>query len=847
MTVVLVGKDAHPTTTISIQKDATMEKEILQTQNRIPLIYAYSDEHFSGCLKVGYTERETAEERIREQFIHQPKQTWQIVLQEKAIKKNGEFFKDHAVHRVLEKHGFKRIRDENGTLTEWFECTLKDVQAALLEVKTGVENTERKIHNFPMRPEQQEAVEKTAAYFADMKRTSPNKTPHFLWNAKMRFGKTFSAYQLAKKQGWKKMLILTFKPAVQNAWEEDLRNHIDFENWQFIRAKERDAGKQYNNADKNYPIVAFASFQDFLGKGIAGSLKIKNEWAHSINWDCVIFDEYHFGAWRENAHDLFAMDNDDLSNEEKDFDEDILPITANHYLYLSGTPFRAIATGEFVEEQIYNWTYADEQKAKKEWVGDNNPYEDLPQMVMLTYRLPENISHIAETGEFNEFDLNEFFRATQPQEHRRDEAQFVHKEEVQKWLQFIQNRLPESIVDNLKRKTEKPAFPFSDVRLLSALNHTFWFLPDVASCYAMRNLLQQKQNSFFKDYEIIVCAGTEAGIGVEALKPVQNAMKNHEKTITLSCGKLTTGITVKEWGGIFMLRNASSPETYFQAAFRVQSPFVLRNSSGEKLIVKQQCFVFDFAPNRALRCVSEYSGRLNNNEAQNAEQKVAEFIQFLPILAYDGASMKEIDATGVLDFALSGTTATLLARKWESALLVNVDNKTLQGLLDNDDAIQILENIEGFRSLREDIQTIINQSNHINKTKRENPSSKEKRELTEQEKELKSKRKQVQEKLIKFATRIPIFMYLSEWREETLHDVITKLEPELFFKVTGITQDDFGLLKSLNVFNESLMNEAVFQFKRYEDASLEYTGINRYENDLMVGGYNTQMSVKDFR
>ncbi|MBO7081914.1 MAG: DEAD/DEAH box helicase family protein [Neisseriaceae bacterium] len=735
-----------------------MEKEILKTQNRVPLIYAYSDEHFSGCLKVGYTERETAEERIREQFIHQPKQTWQIVLQEKAIRENGEFFKDHEVHRVLENNGFTRIRDEKGVLTEWFECSVKDVQAALLELKTGVKNTEQKTQNFPMRPEQQEAVEKTAAYFADMKRTSPNKTPHFLWNAKMRFGKTFTAYQLAKKQGWKKILILTFKPAVQNAWEEDLRNHIDFENWQFIRAKEKDAGEQYNNADKNYPIVAFASFQDFLGKGVAGSLKIKNEWAHSINWDCVIFDEYHFGAWRENAHDLFAMDDSDLSNEEKDFDEDILPITANHYLYLSGTPFRAIATGEFVEEQIYNWTYADEQKAKKEWVGENNPYEDLPQMVMLTYRLPENISHIAETGEFNEFDLNEFFRATQ--EHRRDEAQFVHLEEVQKWLQFIQNRLPESIVDNLKRKTEKPAFPFSDVRLLSALNHTFWFLPDVASCYAMKNLLQQKQNSFFKDYEIIVCAGEEAGVGVEALKPVKNAIKNYDKTITLSCGKLTTGVTVKEWGGIFMLRNASSPETYFQAAFRVQSPFVLRNQSGEKLIVKQQCFVFDFAPNRALRCVSEYSGRLNNNEAQSAEQKVAEFIQFLPILAYDGASMKEIDATGVLDFALSGSTATLLARKWESALLVNVDNVTLKNLMNNKKAMDALENIEGFRSLRQEIETVINQSEKVKSAKKnvENLGQKEKRELSEEEKKEKSWGCiRLAQKIVKFHTIFAMF------------------------------------------------------------------------------------------
>ncbi|MBR1374522.1 MAG: DEAD/DEAH box helicase family protein [Cardiobacteriaceae bacterium] len=819
-----------------------MQKEILKTQNKVPLIYAYADERFSGCLKVGYTEREAAEQRIEEQYIHQPRRTWQIVLQEKAVKNNGEFFKDFEVHKLLQTKGFSRLRDEKGSLTEWFECEVQDVQAALLEIKTGIQNNERKTQNFPMRPEQEYAVNKTADYFADMKRRYPNKTPHFLWNAKMRFGKTFTAYQLCKKMGWKKVLILTFKPAVQNAWEEDLNNHLDFHGWQFIRAKEKNAGEQYQQANKNNPIVAFASFQDFLGKGEKGSLKIKNEWAHAINWDLVIFDEYHFGAWRENAQDLFDMDNEDLSDEEKKFDEDILPITANHYLYLSGTPFRAIATGEFVEEQIFNWTYSDEQKAKKDWIGDNNPYEDLPQMVMLTYRLPENISHIAEMGEFNEFDLNEFFRATKPNDPKQ--SQFVHKEEVQKWLQFIQNRLPESIVDNLKLKNEKPVVPFSDVRLLSALNHTFWFLPDVASCYAMHNLLRQKNNAFFNDYEIIVCAGQEAGIGVEALKPVQEAIKKHDKTITLSCGKLTTGVTVKEWGGIFMLRNASSPETYFQAAFRVQSPFVLRHSSGEKLIVKEQCFVFDFAPNRALRCISEYSGRLNSENNQNIEQKVAEFIEFLPILAYDGASMKEIDATGVLDFALSGTTATLLARKWESALLVNVDNITLKNLMNNDKAMIALENIEGFRALREEIETVINQSEKVKSAKKniENQSDKEKKQLSEDEKKEKSLRKKIQEKLIKFATRIPIFMYLSEYREETLQDVITKLEPELFLKVTGISQNDFGLLKQLNVFNEHLMNEAVFQFKRYEDASLEYTGINRYEQIQKIGGFNAYVA-----
>ncbi len=340
---------------------------------------------------------------------------------------------------------------------------------------------------------------------------------------------------------------------------------------------------------------------------------------------------------------------------------------------------------------------------------------------------------------------------------------------------------------------------------------------------------------------------------MNALPPVKQAMENplESKSITLSCGKLTTGVTVKPWTGIFMLRNLTSPETYFQAAFRVQSPWTVKNelNPDDEEIIKKECYVFDFAPERALKQIADYSCRLNVDEV-NPEKKVAEFIKFLPVLAYDGSSMKQIDAAGILDIAMSGTTATLLARRWESALLVNVDNYTLSRLMANEQAMNALMSIEGFRSLNNDLETIINKSEKIKKAKEKanerDLSDKEKKELSEDEKEYKSKRKMIQEKLIKFATRVPVFMYLTDYREQTLKEVITQLEPGLFKKVTGLDVKDFELLVSLNVFNGPLMNDAVFKFKRYEDSSLSYTGINRHASDTKIGGFDTAVVITDF-
>lgn len=819
-----------------------MAIEFFQAQNA-PRIYAYSDTRYPGCLKVGYTTK-TALERVSAQYpVNVPQQSFTIVLDEPAVRDDGRYFTDRHVHQVLLSHGVHRLEGE------WFECTASQVQGAIIQVKTGVVQEPERIQRFGLRPEQKAAIDKTEAYFQSERAARPHQTPHFLWNAKMRFGKTFAAYQLARRLKWKTVLVLTFKPAVQNAWEEDLKHHVDFAGWQFISHD----GLSFEDIDASKPFVCFGSFQDYLGKNPQGGIKAKNEWVHTQHWDCVILDEYHYGAWRDNAKDLFEADDPKefkaSEGEARDwYNEAYLPITTQAYLYLSGTPFRALSSGEFIEDQIYNWTYSDEQRAKQNWPLDHpnqpNPYAALPRMVMLTYQLPDSIRDVALQGEFNEFDLNTFFEA----QGGDDQARFAHESEVQKWLDLIRGALSETTVDHLKLGAEKPPMPFADGRLLGLLNHTFWYLPNVASCHAMAQLLGRRNNSFYKDYQVIVCAGSDAGIGVEALPPVKNAMGKRPletKTITLSCGKLTTGVSVPPWTGIFMLRNVTSPETYFQAAFRVQTPWVLRgmdpNDPQAELIVKEECYVFDFAPDRALHQIADYSCRLNLEDT-SPEAKVADFVQFLPVLAYDGSSMKQIDAAGILDMAMSGTTATLLARRWESALLVNVDNSTLDRLMNNPVAMRALMSIEGFRNLNQDIETIINQSNAVKATKQkanhQELTPTEKKEMTDAEKEYKKKRKEIQDKLIKFATRIPVFMYLTDFREQKLQDVITQLEPELFKKVTGLTKEDFGLLASLNVFNSALMNDAVYKFKRYEDASLEYTGISRWD-DRTMGLFDT--------
>lgn len=829
-----------------------------------PRIYAYSidDAAHTGLLKIGQTTR-NVHQRIAEQLRTAAIKNYRIEVDDDAVRDDGSIFSDHEVRATLVRKGF-----ENPML-EWVRCTIKDVKTVLTELRTGQRVTGTHHETFGMRDEQASAVDKTFDYFQSIWAEDKNAAPRFLWNAKMRFGKTFTSYHLAKKLNAKRVLVVTFKPAVEDAWKTDLENHKDFDGWQYLS---RSTGGDPTLIDNKKPVVYFGSFQDLLGRDANGNIKARNEWLHVINWDLVVFDEYHFGAWRESAKELFASDEERIQKEEQqqedakglkekiaDLNEplgketDFLPITTRAYLYLSGTPFKALASGEFIEEQIFNWTYTDEQRAKEAFAiknpGKRNSYAALPQMRLLTYQMPDELLAVASGGEFDEFDLNTFFEATGSE----ITAQFKHKSDVQKWLDIIRGGHMPHTAELLKAGT-RPPFPYSDVRLLPYLQHSFWFLPNVAACHAMANLLAERHNTFWHDYKIIVAAGISAGIGLEALPPVRKAIGSgfDSKSITLSCGKLTTGVTVVQWSSILMLRNLKSPETYFQAAFRVQSPWSIKNPNGdnpnEEEVLKPVCFVFDFAPTRALRQLSEYGIGLAPHEP-NPENAVKDLVAFLPVLAYDGANMTQIDAGSILDIAMAGTSATLLARKWESALLVNVDNATLRRVLDNPAAMAAVERIEGWRALGDNvIETIINKGEKIkdlkSKAKESSLTAKEKKELSEEEKEYKSKRKLVQEKLIKFATRIPAFMYLTDFRENTLQDVITKLEPDLFFTVTGLTVKDFHLLVQLKVFNTEQMNQAVFAFRRYEDASLRYTGIESHVGLSHYGLFDTVVAIE---
>ncbi|GAC1380125.1 MAG: DEAD/DEAH box helicase family protein [Marmoricola sp.] len=820
-------------------------------------IYGYTLEvSRPGEIKVGQTTQDVAT-RVAQQ-TKTAGQKPVIVINEAAERSDGSVFTDHQVRARLRAKGFANVE------LEWMRCTKEDVLTAITELRDGLELSGTHHETFAMRREQAEAVERTHAYFHSVWREDIHAVPRFLWNAKMRFGKTFTTYQLANRMGATRVLVLTFKPAVEDAWQTDLESHADFDGWQYIS---KSSGRDPMGVDPKAPLVYFGSFQDLLGRDAAGNIKPKNAWIHAINWDLVVFDEYHFGAWRETARELFEGEDDsqvkaetkleynadlDVVNEEvgelSASEIDFLPITTRAYLYLSGTPFKALATGEFIEEQIFNWTYTDEQRAKQEFAvahpRERNPYAALPQIRLMTYRMPEELLAIASQGEFDEFDLNAFFQASGTGVH----AEFRHKNDVQKWLDIIRGAYAPTAVTNLKLGAERPPFPYSDVRLLPYLQHSLWFLPNVAACHAMNNLLAEKQNVFWHDYTTIVAAGAGAGVGLAALPPVRAKIGNgHDtKTITLSCGKLTTGVTVNQWSSILMLRNLNSPETYFQAAFRVQSPWCINNPNGdnphEDEILKPVCFVFDFAPTRALRQLSEYGVGLSPNEP-NPENAVDELVSFLPVLAYDGSTMTQVDAGAILDIAMAGTSATLLAKKWESAVLVNVDNDTLRRVMNDPEAMRAISNIEGFRALGDNvIETVINKSEKVKATKKERGdtlSSAEKRELTAEEKEYKSKRKLIQEKLIKFAARIPAFMYLTDFRENTLKDVITKLEPELFREVTGLSIPDFDLLVRLRVFNTEQMNQAVFAFRRYEDASLAYTGIESHGGLRQYGLYDT--------
>ncbi|QTJ41404.1 restriction endonuclease [Dolosigranulum pigrum] len=632
-------------------------------------IYAYTlpevPKH-NGYIKIGDTRR-NVQVRINEQIGTsglKPNILWDKV----ARHKSGEWFRDYDLHRFLELHNIKR-ENFGTTAREWFFFNGHPERAEEL--------TEKFIHrdfseaqrnkiiqpDYILRKEQEKAVSVTHQYF----QKHPNS--HFLWNAKPRFGKTLSTYDLVRRLEAENVLIVTNRPAVANSWYDDFEKFIAHKEDNLYFVSDTDGLTHKAISHSNYkdivvdaedrPVrqISFVSLQDLKGAKFAGGDYDKLNFIPMIEWDLLVIDEAHEGV--------------DTAKTKQAFDK----ITRKHTLHLSGTPFKAIAHGKFSEEAIYNWSYLDEQQAKKNWdyaKEEDNPYEKLPELSLFTYQMSQMVTEQLEQGtaimnEVNRdfaFDLNEFFSAD-------DDGKFKHQESVKKFL------------DNLS----SGKFPFASGEYKNELNHTFWLLPWVNSCKALKKLLDK--HPVFKEYEVILAAGDGKPLVEEnaeqlegeannfpanekSFDRVTKAIKEHEKTITLSCGQLTTGVTIPAWTGIMMLNNITSPELYFQAAFRVQNPY--EKQDGDKLLRKERAYIFDFAPDRTLQLFADFAIGLVNDPAtftnEQQREKVKELLNFFPVIAEDeDGTMKELNTDEVMTIPNKIKSSEVVSRGFMSNLL----------------------------------------------------------------------------------------------------------------------------------------------------------------------------------
>ncbi|TDM04690.1 DEAD/DEAH box helicase family protein [Macrococcus carouselicus] len=632
----------------------------IQTSQQIePKIYAYitpDNIKKQGWIKIGYTENDT-ETRIKQQ-THTAGIKPIILWEHEARFDGGGYFKDYDFHSYLTKNGVKR---EKGT--EWFLFNGGQDEALNYFYNFKHKNykgiNKKSASEYILRDEQKNAVEQTMEYFTHYQ-------DEFLWNAKPRFGKTLTTYDLVRKMDLQKVLIVTNRPSIANSWFDDYEKYISWQtSFYFVSESSslkdrvtltRQEFKEKLDADIDAKCIEFVSLQDLKGSKYFGGNLDKLEWIAHLEWDMLIIDEAH------EAIDTFKTD--------IAFDK----IKRKFTLHLSGTPFKALASGKFNENQIFNWTYEDEQLAKKNWNRlENNPYETLPKLNMYTYQMSSMISdRINEGAQIDKenmdyaFDLNEFFATN-------DKGQFIHKADVEKWLDTL---------------TKGEKYPFSTHKQRNELKHTLWLLDRVASARALQSLL--KQHPTFENYEIILAAGDGKAEGDyvvttdTSLNKVKNAIKKHDKTITLSVGQLTTGITIPEWTAVLMLSNMKSPALYMQAAFRAQNPYEWTINDGQNEIryKKEDAYVFDFAPERTLIIFDEFANNLstktNNGKGTLEERKVniKRLLNFFPVIGEDqDGKMIELSAEQVMSIPKTIKATEVVKRGFMSNLLFsNISN-----------------------------------------------------------------------------------------------------------------------------------------------------------------------------
>ncbi|MGN6816543.1 MAG: hypothetical protein ACTHK3_10750 [Solirubrobacterales bacterium] len=517
-----------------------------------------------------------------------------------------------------------------------------------------------------------------------------------------------------------------------------------------------------------------------------------------------------------------------------------LGITAANLLYLSGTPFRAITGGEFTEDAIFNWTYVDEQRAKQNWddPARPNPYLDLPRMELYTYGLGSEALAFAEDGEFSGFSLSEYFRASKVGE-GRDTGPGVYAFEdpgrVSEFLWMLRGKLGDQMKTQVTVK--KSRFPYEDPTFTAAIEHSVWSSPPASRCGICSRGISASATSRSSSRRAEPWDRAPPRSRRSKRRSARRRRGIARAPSLSSCGKLMTGVTVPEWGAILMLCSLKSPETYFQAAFRVQSPF---DGEGNLDVRKPCCYVFEFDPNRALSLVAEYAAQHATEAIPDPSESLGKLLDYLPIFAFSGGAMERLEAAEVLNWATAGIGAAALARRWDSPLLVDVNQRTLAAVLEHPGLLETLGQIEDFRALVTNAEHIVTSTKELNQAKREQGKLEpgQKRQQQETSKQLRDIRKKLQ----KFLARIPIFMYATDFREEALKHVIESLDPTLFERVTGLTIRDFKTLSDLGLFNIARMNAAIYQFRQFERASLEYTEIEASEHkERRVGLWNRTM------
>lgn len=649
---------------------------IKTTRTIYPQIYAYVLPEYKpneGWIKIGYTERKNVDERIRQQ-THTAGIVYSKLWSEPAkFSGTDEWFLDKQLHAYLRR--FKRINQRPNTEWFYYDGTPAQAHADFDEFCHKELNQVGKELEYQLRNEQEAAVKMTLDY------AETHQGGEFLWNAKPRFGKTLTTYDLARQMKAQKVLIVTNRPAIANSWFDDFETFIAWQtNYRFISTtdtlKERPVltREQFNSENFGKPdgehlgCIAFISLQDLKSAISFGGFIDKLEWVKGLKWDLLVIDEAHEGV------DTFKTDVA-FNNINRDFT-----------LHLSGTPFKAVASGRFSQSQIYNWTYADEQDTKDNWPEDseeNNPYEGLPRLNLFSYQMSQMITEKVNKGAEIDgkdidfaFDLNEFFATS-------DNGKFIREAEVTKWLDTL---------------TRNEKYPFSTKELRAELKHTFWLLNRVASAKALEKLL--REHPVFEHYEVVLAAGDgrtdedDPVINQKSLDRVRAAIKAHDRTITLSVGQLTTGVTVPEWTAVMMLSNLKSPSLYMQAAFRAQNQWSF-DVDGEKHR-KQNAYVFDFAPERTLNIYDEFANNLNSKmvggggTTDDREANIRELLNFFPVIAEDSdGKMVELDVRQVLTIPKAIKAQEVVKRGFMSNLLF----QNISGIFASTEAREILEQL----------------------------------------------------------------------------------------------------------------------------------------------------------